>query len=73
MDLCLKKDGLGWQVFNAGNDGNSVPQPNSELLKAFFPNVALKRPVTETEALFSNAKVKSVLGFKEQHDWRRNV
>ena len=73
VDLCLKKDGLGWQVFNAGNDGNSVPQPNSELLKAFFPNVALKRPVTETEALFSNAKVKSVLGFKEQHDWRRNV
>ena len=73
VDLALKKDGLGYQVFNAGNDTNSVPQPNSELLKAHFPNVPLKRPVSETEALFSNAKIKRVLGFKEQHNWRNYV
>lgn len=73
VDLCLKKDGLGYQVFNAGNDSNSVPQPNSELLARFFPNVPLKRPVSETECLFSNRKIKQVLGFKERHDWKQYV
>lgn len=73
VDLCLKKDGLGWQVFNAGNDSNSVPQPNSELLARFFPNVPLKRPVGENEALLSNEKIRKVLGFREEHNWRKYV
>lgn len=73
VDLCLKKDGLGYQVFNAGNDSNSVPQPNSELLKTFFPGVPLKRPVSETECLFSNQKIKQVMGFQERHDWKQYV
>ena len=73
VDLCLKKDGLGWQVFNAANDTNSVPQPNTELLAAFFPNTPLKRPLGETESLLSNQKIKTVLGFQEQHNWRLYV
>ncbi len=73
VDLCLKKDGLGWQVFNAANDTNSVPQPNTELLAAFFPNTPLKRPLRETESLLSNQKIKAVLGFQEQHKWRLYV
>ncbi len=71
VDLCLKKDGLGFQVFNAANDENSVPQPNSELLAKYFPNVPLSRPVGERESLLSNRKIKDVLGFKEQHPWRK--
>ena len=73
VDLCLKKDGLGFQVFNACNDTNSVPQPNEELLARFFPNVPLKRPVGENESLLSNAKIREVLGFREQHNWRDEV
>ena len=73
VDLCLKKDGLGWQVFNAANDTNSVPQPNAELLAAYFPNAPLKRPLAENESLLSNQKIKAVLGFKEQHNWRLHV
>lgn len=73
VDLCLKKDGLGFQVFNAANDENSVPQPNSELLKRFFPNVPLSRPVGEREGLLSNRKIREVLGFKEQHPWQKYV
>ena len=73
VDLCLKKDGLGWQVFNAANDTNSVPQPNADLLATFFPNVPLTRPVAEYESLLSNQKIREVLGFKEQHNWRRYV
>ena len=71
VDLCLKKDGLGFQVFNAVNDTNSVPQPNAELLATYFPNVPLTRPVGENESLLSNRKIREVLGFKEQHDWRQ--
>lgn len=73
VDLCLKKDGLGFQVFNAVNDENSVPQPNSELLARYFPNVPLSRPVGERESLLSNRKIKDMLGFKEQHPWRKQV
>ena len=71
VDLCLKTDGLGFQVFNAVNDENSVPQPNSELLATYFPNVPLSRPVGERESLLSNRKIKEMLGFKERHPWRK--
>lgn len=73
VDLCLKADGLGFQIFNAVNDDNAVPQPNSELLPRFFPNVPLSRPVAETEGLLSNRKIREVLGFREQHNWRKYV
>jgi nucleoside-diphosphate-sugar epimerase len=73
VDLCLQKDGLGFQVFNAANDSNAVPQPNNELLARFFPNVPLGRPVGPHEGLLSNRKIREVLGFKEQHDWRKYV
>lgn len=73
VDLCLQKDGLGFQVFNACNDSNSVPQTNEDLLKRFFPNVPLSRPVGPHESLLSNRKIREVLGFKEEHDWRNYV
>lgn len=73
VDLCLKKDGLGYQVFNACNDTNSVPQENAELLKRFFPNVPLSRKVGPHESLLSNRKIREVLGFREEHDWRKYV
>jgi nucleoside-diphosphate-sugar epimerase len=73
VDLCLKTDGLGFQVFNAVNDTNSVPQPNAELLARFFPNVPLSRPVEAHESLLSNRKIREVLGFKEAHNWRQYV
>lgn len=73
VDLCLHKDGLGFQVFNAVNDTNSVPQPNAELLAQFFPNVPLTRAVEPQESLLSNRKIRQVLGFKEAHNWRKYV
>ncbi|WP_309668436.1 NAD(P)-dependent oxidoreductase [Tabrizicola sp.] len=73
VDLCLGKNGLGFQVFNAANDTNSVPQPNTELLAEFFPNVPLSRPLGRHESLLSNRKIREVLGFREDHNWRRYV
>lgn len=73
VDLCLQKDDLGYQVFNAGNDHNGANIPSKELAEQFFPGVPLSRELEEHEALFSNRKIKEVLGFKEQHNWRKYV
>ena len=71
VDLCLKKDGLGYQVFNAGNDHNGAVIPTKELAERFFPGVPVTRELGEHEALFSNRKIREVLGFKEEHPWRK--
>ncbi|MFY0689306.1 MAG: NAD(P)-dependent oxidoreductase [Cyclobacteriaceae bacterium] len=70
VDLCIQKDGLGYQVFNAGNDHNGAVIPSKELAERFFPGVPVSRELGEHEALFSNRKIREVLGFKEQHNWR---
>ncbi|MBO0939983.1 NAD(P)-dependent oxidoreductase [Fibrella sp. HMF5335] len=73
VDLCLQKDGLGFQIFNAGNDQNGAVIPSKELAARFFPNVPIVRELGEHEALFSNRKIREVLGFKEQHNWQKYV
>lgn len=73
VDRCLKTDGLGFQIFNAGNDTNSVDISNGEIIKRFFPGVPVTRELGEHEALFSNQKIRDMLGFKEQHNWRSYV
>jgi nucleoside-diphosphate-sugar epimerase len=73
VDLCIQKDGLGFQLFNAGNDHNGAIIPSRELAERFFPGVPLTRELEENEALFSNRKIREVLGFQEQHNWRKYV
>jgi nucleoside-diphosphate-sugar epimerase len=73
VDLCLKKDGLGFQIFNAGNDHNGAIIPSKELAEQFFPGVPVTRELEGNEALFSNRKIRDVLGFKEQHNWQKYV
>ena len=73
VDLCLQKDGLGYQVFNAGNDQNGAIIPSKELAERFFPGVPITRELGEHEALFSNRKIREVLGFNEQHNWQKYV
>jgi len=73
VDLCLEKDGLGYQVFNAGNDNNSAILSSKELAEQFFPGVPITRELAEHEALFSNRKIREVLGFREQHNWRKHL
>lgn len=71
VDLCLEKDDLGYQIFNAGNDHNGAVIPSKELAEEFFPNVPIIRELGEHEALYSNRKIREVLGFREQHNWRK--
>jgi len=73
VDLCIQKDNLGYQVFNAGNDHNGAIIPSKELAERYFAGVPLTRELEEHEALFSNRKIREVLGFKEQHNWRNYI
>jgi len=73
VDRCLKVDGLGYQVFNAGNDENGMNLNNAVLLERFFPGVPVTRELSPREALFSNVKIREMLGFEEQHPWQAYV
>jgi len=73
VDLCIEKDGLGYQVFNAGNDTNSAIIPSADLIDQFFPGTPVTRTLGVHEALFSNRKIREMLGFVEEHNWRKYV
>jgi len=73
IHLCIEKDGLGFQVFNAVNDTITTWEPTAEILKKYAPNVKITKELGEFEAPFSNSKIREVLGFKEDHNWRKYV
>jgi UDP-glucose 4-epimerase len=73
VHLCLEKDGLGYQVFNAVNDTITLNVPTREAMAELCPKTPFTREVGEFEAPISNRKAREVLGFKEAHDWRKYV
>ena len=73
VHLCLQKDGLGFQVFNAVNDTITLNTPTEEFLRRHYPNIKVTRKMGEFEAPISNKKTREVLGFKEAHNWRKYV
>ncbi|MEO9298915.1 NAD-dependent epimerase/dehydratase family protein [Devosia alba] len=73
VDLCIAKDGLGFQVFNAVNDEITANEPTEAFLRKWAPNSPITRPMGEWEGPLSNRKIRDVLGFREQHSWRKYV
>ncbi len=73
VHLCLVKNGLGFQVFNAVNDTITLDTPTRDFLARHCPHVPITRPLDKFEAPLSNRKAREVLGFKEAHDWRQYV
>jgi nucleoside-diphosphate-sugar epimerase len=70
-DLCIQKDGLGFQVFNATNDTITATFPTRQFLEQWCPETPITREMGEWEAPLSNRKIREVLGFKENHNWRK--
>jgi nucleoside-diphosphate-sugar epimerase len=73
VKLCVEKDGLGFEVFNAANDTTSADTPTAELAARYFPNVPFRREIGPYDSLLSNRKIREVLGFRQEHDWRMYV
>ena len=70
IELCIKKDGLGYEVFNVTHNINSVSLTTEEIIKQFFPNVQLKRKMEKYESILSARKIREILGFNPVHDWK---
>jgi UDP-glucose 4-epimerase len=73
VHLCVGKDGLGFQVFNAVNDTITAREPTAEFLKRWCPKTPHRRPLQDHEAPLSNRKIRETLGFVEEHNWRKYV
>ncbi|TSD83979.1 NAD(P)-dependent oxidoreductase [Mycobacterium sp. KBS0706] len=73
VHLCIEKDGLGFQVFNATNDEIIADEPTAAFLEKHAPQTPVTRPLDGFEAPLSNRKARDVLGFKEEYSWRRLV
>ena len=73
VDLCIQKDGLGYNVFNVSNDNNSVDLNNDQIRKRFYPGIPMKFEIGSNECLFSNRKLKAELGFKPENNWESSV
>ncbi|GAB0112946.1 NAD-dependent epimerase/dehydratase family protein [Acidisoma sp. C75] len=69
----IETDGLGFQIFNAANDHTSSDLPTAELLRRYYPSVPVRGSLGEFEGLLSNKKIRDVLGFEEEHNWRKYV
>ncbi|GAK69849.1 NAD(P)-dependent oxidoreductase [Agrobacterium rubi] len=73
VHLCIEKDRLGFQVFNAVNDTITADLPTAEFLAKYCPDTPILREMGPDEAPLSNRKAREVLGFKEEHPWKRYV
>src|SRR6185295_17199681 len=73
VHLCLQKNGLGYQVFNAVNDTITADGPSAAFLAKWCPGVPVTRPLVGDEAPLSNRKAREVLGFAERHNWRDEI
>ena len=70
-DFAIKKDGLGFQVFNATNDTITNFGNTTAFLKDACPHVPFTREIGEDEAPVTNRKIKELLGFVEDHPWKK--
>jgi nucleoside-diphosphate-sugar epimerase len=72
-NLCIAKNGLGFQIFNATNDEVTHHLPTKELLEKLCKNTPFTREMGTYEAPLTNRKIQELLGFKEEHNWHKYV
>ena len=61
---------MGYQVFNAVNDNITAREPTRDFLARVAPKTPITGDLQGFDAPLSNAKIRKVLGFKQQYDWR---
>lgn len=72
FELCVHKDGLGFQIFNAVNNTNTANIQTATLLAKECPDTPVTREMKGHEAPIDNSKIRNLLGFDELHCWRNN-
>ncbi len=71
--LCIEKDGLGFQVFNATNDEIIATNSRLPISRQARAKHADTREMGGFEAPLSNRKAREHLGFREEHNWRKHA
>ncbi|KAJ9604318.1 hypothetical protein H2200_011152 [Cladophialophora chaetospira] len=68
----LEVSGLGFQIFNAVNNTiTNTSEDTGEFLMKLYPHIPHTRTLEKNEAPITNRKIQEMLGFKEEHDWRK--
>lgn len=70
---CIETDGLGFQVFNAVNDTITAREPTRDFLARWAPGTPITGHLDGFDAPISNRKIREMLGFVEEHNWRNYV
>lgn len=66
--LAIEKDNLGCENVIIAADDSSSNIPSPDLIKRFLPGVKkFNQPLTGRQALISNARIKQLLGWKQEH------
>jgi nucleoside-diphosphate-sugar epimerase len=66
--LAIEQDGLGCEPVIVAADDTSSNLPTAELIKRYLPGVkTLNHRLPGRQSLISNARLKSLLGWKQQH------
>ena len=73
VDLMLHKDGLGFEIFNAANEGHSVDLTTPEIIERYYRGVPQVCDMGGDETFFSIKKAKAMLGFAPVHRWRDEI
>jgi nucleoside-diphosphate-sugar epimerase len=68
--LSLESNLKGAHVFGIANSNSLMRRSNDELLDEMWPGTVRRRPLQPNESLISIEKVKTVLGYKPEYDWK---
>ena len=60
----------GFEPFIISSPDSVMRKTNTELLEAVFPDVPLRREISEHETLLGIDKARRLLGFNPEHSWR---
>ena len=71
--LSLEVEKTGSENFIIAADDTIMNRPSADLMREYFPAVALPETLGQFQSLISNAKARKVLGYQPQHSWRDEV
>ncbi|MFD7972766.1 NAD-dependent epimerase/dehydratase family protein [Streptomyces clavifer] len=73
VEAALHYQPRGFETFLIVADDTVMPIPTPDIVKARFPDTALKTELGNRTALLSNEAAKKHLGFHPRHSWRDHV
>ncbi|GAB3649243.1 NAD-dependent epimerase/dehydratase family protein [Glycomyces tarimensis] len=68
--LGLEREGAGKEVFVIASPDTVMTTPTMDLVKEYYPELELRRPVEGHETLLSIEKARRLLGYDPVHSWR---